>query len=54
MVVIMQNTQEKAKLQKVKVNGTKKERFVWMEINFIQENNGGHWPCTALLITSKA
>ena len=44
MVVIMQNTQEKADLQKVKVNTTKIRKFVWMEITFILGKNGGHKP----------
>ena len=39
MVVIMQNTQEKADLQKMKVNATK---FVRTEINFVLGKNGGH------------
>ena len=31
-VVIMQNTQEKVDLWETKVNATKQETFVWMEI----------------------
>ena len=42
MVVIMQNTQEKADLLEMKVNDTKTGRFVWIEkINFVLGNNGG-------------
>ena len=33
MVVIIQNTQEKANLWEMKVNDIKQERFMWMEIN---------------------
>ena len=36
-----QNTQEKADLQKTKVN---EQRFVWTEINFVLGKNGGHGP----------
>ena len=39
MIVIMQNTQEKADLQNTEVN---KEKFVWMEVNFVLGKNGGH------------
>ena len=44
MVVIMQNTQEKANLQETKVNDTKQESSVWMEISFIEGKNGSHMP----------
>ena len=44
MVVIMQNTQEKADLQKMKVNATKITKVcVRMEINFVLGKNGGHY-----------
>ena len=38
----MQNTQEKADVQKTKGNAMKKERFVWM--NCVLGKNGGHRP----------
>ena len=41
MVVIMQNTQEKADLQKTKVYTMK---FMKMVINFVLGKNGGHMP----------
>ena len=44
MVVIMQNTQEKADLQKTKLNATKITKVVWTEINFVLGKNGGHRP----------
>ena len=41
----MQNSnQEIANLQKTKVNAIKKQRFVWMEINFVLGKNRGYMP----------
>ena len=40
----MQNTQEKADLQKTKINATKITKAHWMEINFVLGKNGGHRP----------
>ena len=44
MVVIMQNTQEKANLQKTKINAKKIRKFVQAEMNFVLEKNGGNMP----------
>ena len=41
MIVIMENTQEKADLQKTEVDTTKQERFVWTEINCVLGKNKG-------------
>ena len=41
MVVIMQNTQEKADLQKTKVNATK---ITKVRVDFVLGKNGGHRP----------
>ena len=43
-VVIMQDTQEKADLQKTRANNTKQERFIQMDINFALGKNGGYTP----------
>ena len=48
----MQNTQEKANLQETKVNDTKQERSMWMEISFIEGKNGSHMPNSFKLLWS--
>ena len=40
----MQNTQEKADLQKMKVEPQKYERLMWTKINFVLGKNEGYRP----------
>ena len=43
-LVIMQNTTDKANLQKMKVSATKQDSFVQTEINFVLGKNEDHTP----------
>ena len=44
MIVIMQNTQEKADLQKTKANATKIRKVCADGNKLCTGKNGGHWP----------